>query len=74
LQENYFTGSDGLPTYSLWYRWQDPKTGAAYSQIQALRLTKDGFLYIFNAATLKLLEERYIPVFQYIIRSAQIQG
>jgi hypothetical protein len=74
LQENTFAGSDGFPTYSLWYRWQDPQTGAAYSQIQALRLTKAGFLYIFNAATLKPLEERYIPVFHYLIRSAQIQG
>jgi hypothetical protein len=73
LRDERYTSQDGLPAYSLWFTWQDPETGRAHSQIQAFLLTTEGCLYIFNAATLKPLENRYFSIFNHIIQSATIQ-
>jgi hypothetical protein len=71
-REERYTSSDGLPAYSNWFHWLDPETGTTYSQIQALLLTSQGDLFIFNAAALKPLESGYLPVFNHMILSAHI--
>lgn len=74
LREQRYTSQNNLPGYAHWFSWQDPESGKTFSQIQAFLLTAGGDLYIFNAATLKSLESRYMPVFDHIIQSAQIAG
>ena len=71
-REERYTGPGGLPAYSHWFRWLEPETGTAYSQIQAFLLTPEGYLYIFNAAMLKPLESEYLSIFDYMIHSAHI--
>jgi hypothetical protein len=72
LREKKFTSQDGLPAYALWFNWQDPATGQVHSQIQAFMLTANGYLYLFNAATLKPLETQHFPIFDHVILSARI--
>jgi hypothetical protein len=71
-REKKYTSQDGLPAYSLWFTWHDPATGQVHSQIQAFVLTANGYLYLFNAATLKPLESRHIPIFDHVIQTAHI--
>jgi len=72
LREERLARADGLLAYAHWFNWLDREAGHAYSQIQTLLLAAGGSLYIFNAATLKPLERKYLPVFEHIIRTAKI--
>jgi hypothetical protein len=72
LREERLVRADGLPAYAHWFNWLDAQAGHAYSQIQALVLSADGSLYVFNAATLKSLERAYLPVFEHMLNSAKI--
>ena len=73
-REERYTSATGQPAYAHWFSWQDPDTGLAHAQIQALLLTEAGQLYIFNAATLQPLAGQNLPIFEHILRSARIQG
>jgi hypothetical protein len=72
LREERISRVDGLPAYAHWFGWRDPESGMSYAQIQALVLTAEGSLYIFNAAGLRSLESYHTPIFEHIIRSARI--
>lgn len=72
LREERFALNSPSLAHARWFEWRDADTGMFFSQLQAFILEQAGSLYIINAATLKPLENRYIPIFNAILHSTRI--
>lgn len=70
--EEWFTLSSLARVHARWYEWQDEDTGLRFVQLQALILGVDDRLTVVNAATLEPLADRYVPVFEAILRSTRM--
>jgi hypothetical protein len=60
------------PAYIKHYEWTEESTDLRLSQLQALIYRDYTSFYLVNAATLKSLEDKYIPIFDAILQSTQI--
>ena len=60
------------PAYMRHYEWMEKNTGLRLSQLQSLIKLDDSAFYLINAATLKPLAEKYLPIFNAILQSTQI--
>ncbi|AFZ55796.1 DcrB-related protein [Anabaena cylindrica FACHB-243] len=60
------------PAYVRYYEWTEENTGLRLSQVQSLIKLDDSAFYLINAATLKPLAEKYLPIFNAILQSTQI--
>lgn len=72
IREEHLLVSGRAPAFARWYEWRDEETNLHFSQIQAFIMAPQARLYLINAATLKPLEDRYIPIFNAILKSTQI--
>lgn len=62
------------PAYVRYYEWTEENTGLRVSQLQSLIQVDNSDFYLINAATLKTLEEKYLPIFNTILQSTKITG
>jgi hypothetical protein len=60
------------PAYVRHYEWTEENTGLRLSQLQSLIKLNDSSFYLINAATLKPLAEKYLPIFNAILQSTKI--
>ncbi|MGD1703159.1 hypothetical protein [Dapis sp. BLCC M229] len=58
--------------YIRYYEWTEENTGLRISQLQSLIYNNSSSFYLINAATLKPLEDKYIPIFNAILESTRI--
>jgi hypothetical protein len=58
--------------YQKHYNWVEENTGLTLFQLQALLRTGLSDLYVVNAAVVKGLEKKYLPVFDNILKSLRI--
>ncbi len=72
VKEERFLASGRAPAFARWYEWRDEGTNLHFSQLQAFILGPQSSMYLINAATLKPLEEKYLPIFQAILKSSRI--
>lgn len=56
--------------YVRWFEWRDEDSNLQFHQLQAL--IRSELLYLINAATLKQLRDKHIPIFNSIVRSTRI--
>lgn len=54
------------------YSWREENTGLTLFQMQSLIASSPFALYIINAAVLKNLEDKYMPIFKFILNSTRI--
>lgn len=54
------------------YSWNEESTGLTLLQMQSLIASSPFSLYIVNAAVLKTLEDKYMPIFKFILNSTRI--
>lgn len=54
------------------YSWKEESTGLTLFQMQSLIASSPFSLYIVNAAVLKTLEDKYMPIFNFILNSTRI--
>ncbi|BAY90275.1 MULTISPECIES: hypothetical protein [unclassified Tolypothrix] len=62
----------GHKAYIRQYEWTEITTSLRLSQLQSLIYNDSSSFYLINAATLKPLEAKYMPVFREILHSTQI--
>jgi hypothetical protein len=66
-----FTLSSLVDVQAVWYSWES-ESGHAFTQLQALGLMDRYHLYLINAATLSRLSEKYLPIFDDVLRSLRM--
>jgi hypothetical protein len=54
------------------YEWTETSTSLRLSQLQSLIYNDAGSFYLINAATLKPIEDKYMPIFRKILDSTRI--
>lgn len=71
LRTERTTLSSLAPMNEVWYAWQ-PEDELRFAQVQAL-VPVDAFrMYLINAATMRELEDTYLPVFEQVLHSLRI--
>jgi hypothetical protein len=60
---------DNRPAFMSFYEWKDAKLGLHFSQLQALVLVAESIVYTIDGSTIKELEEKYLPILEYMVRS-----
>lgn len=62
------------PGYVHYYEWTEENLNLRLSQLQSLVQADDSSFYLINAAALKPLDEKYMPIFTAILGSTKILG
>ncbi|MBS3029023.1 MAG: hypothetical protein HCA25_18635 [Dolichospermum sp. DET50] len=62
----------GNRAYIRHYEWTETTTSLRLSQLQSLIYNDSSSFYLINAATLKPLADKYMPIFREILHSTQI--
>lgn len=58
--------------YVKYYEWTDENTSLRLSQLQAMIQADSSSFYLINAATIKTIANKYIPIFDKILKSTKI--
>ena len=59
-------------SYIKHYQWQEETTGLMLTQMQAFMLASRFSLYVINSAVLSKLNEKYTPIFDFILNSTRV--
>jgi hypothetical protein len=62
----------GRPAYLHYFEWTEENLNLRLSQLQSLIQANDLSFYLINAAALKPLDEKYMPIFTAILNSTKI--
>lgn len=60
------------PAYIKLYEWTEENTGLRLSQLQSFIRANPFSFYLINAATIKSIEAKYMPIFNSILKSTRI--
>lgn len=71
IHEEHYQIAD-RPGYVHYYEWTEENFNLRLSQLQSLIRVDDSSFYLINAASLKPLDERYMPIFTAILDSTKI--
>lgn len=71
--EEHLSISD-RPGYVCYYEWTEASLNLRLSQLQAFLRADNTSFYLINAAALKPLDDKYMPIFTAILNSTQIIG